>query len=80
MGIRNYVARRLLNVTAGTAFKMITETGNGFAAWTGDVYDSDIVRPASVHSQKRLESSRRSMSEDIMEKWTLIQSHICGSC
>lgn len=44
MGIRNYVARRLLNVTAGTAFKMITETGNGFAAWTGDVYDSDIVR------------------------------------
>ena len=44
MGIRNYVARRLLNVTAGTAFKMITETGNGFAAWTGDVYDSDILR------------------------------------
>ena len=38
------MARRLLNVTAGTAFKMITETGNGFAAWTGDVYDSDIVR------------------------------------
>lgn len=44
MGIRNYVARKLLNVTTGTAFKMITETGNGFAAWTGDVYDSDIVR------------------------------------
>lgn len=44
MGIRNYLARKLLNVTAGTAFKMITETGNGFAAWTGDVYDSDIVR------------------------------------
>lgn len=33
-----------MNVTAGTAFKMITETGNGFTAWTGDVYDSDIVR------------------------------------
>lgn len=44
MGIRDYVARKLLNVTAGTAFKMITETGNGFTAWTGDVYDSDIVR------------------------------------
>lgn len=38
------MARKLLNVTVGTAFKMITETGNGFAAWTGDVYDSDIVR------------------------------------
>ena len=38
------MARKLLNVTAGTAFKMITETGNGFTAWTGDVYDSDIVR------------------------------------
>ena len=23
---------------------MITETGNGFAAWNGAVYDSDIVR------------------------------------
>ena len=33
-----------MNVTSGTAFKMITETGNGFTAWTGDVYDSDIVR------------------------------------
>ncbi|MCC2820654.1 phage portal protein [Lachnoclostridium pacaense] len=44
MGIRDYVARKLMNVTAGTAFKMITETGNGFTAWTGDVYDSDIVR------------------------------------
>lgn len=44
MGIRDYVARKLMNVTSGTAFKMITETGNGFTAWTGDVYDSDIVR------------------------------------
>ena len=43
MGIRNYLARKLLNVTAGTAFKMITETGNGFAAWTGDVYDLSLI-------------------------------------
>lgn len=44
MGIRDYVARKLMNVTTGTAFKMITETGNGFTAWNGEIFDSDIVR------------------------------------
>lgn len=29
---------------AVTKFKMITETGNGFYAWNGNVYQSDIVR------------------------------------
>lgn len=44
LGIRNFIVKKLANVTTGSAFKMITETGNGFAAWNGAVYDSDIVR------------------------------------
>lgn len=32
------------NVSSGVAFKMITETGNGFYAWNGNIYESDIVR------------------------------------
>ena len=32
------------NVKIGTAFLMHTDTGNSFAAWNGNVYESDIVR------------------------------------
>lgn len=31
-------------INSGTAFKMITETGNGFYTWNGKIYESDIVR------------------------------------
>ena len=36
--------RAFLNVGSRTAFSMITDTGNVYAAWNGNIYDSDIVR------------------------------------
>ena len=33
-----------LNIGSSTAFSMVTDTGNSFATWNGNVYDSDIVR------------------------------------
>lgn len=44
MGIRSYIASRLWNRIAGTAFRMVTDTGNSFTAWDGTIYNSDIVR------------------------------------
>lgn len=35
---------RLKNVTTVARFKMITDRGNGFYAWNGKLYESDIVR------------------------------------
>lgn len=35
---------RFKNVNKSTCYKMITEYGNGFYAWDGDLYHSDIVR------------------------------------
>lgn len=35
---------KLLNVSSGTAFKMVTDTGNAFCPWGGEIFDSDIVR------------------------------------
>lgn len=35
---------RFRNVKDNTKFQMITETGNGFYAWNGKLYQSDIVR------------------------------------
>lgn len=43
MGIWNYL-KNMRNVSRGTAFKMITDSGNGFYAWNGEIYESDIVR------------------------------------
>ncbi len=43
----NFISRiihKMKNVSSGTAFRMITDTGNGICAWNGKVYDSDIVR------------------------------------
>lgn len=40
MGIIN----RLRNVSKVTCYKMITERGNGYYAWDGKLYQSDIVR------------------------------------
>lgn len=47
MGLREFAGRitmKLLNVSSGTAFKMVTDTGNAFCPWGGDIFDSDIVR------------------------------------
>lgn len=44
MNFINRIAQKFLNVSSGIAFKMITDTGNGFYAWNGKLYDSDIVR------------------------------------
>lgn len=32
------------NIGSRTVFSMVTDTGNSFATWNGNVYDSDIVR------------------------------------
>lgn len=44
LGVRDFIAKRLLNITTGSAFKMVSDNGNSFCAWSGDAYDSDIVR------------------------------------
>ena len=36
--------KTFLNIGSSTAFSMVTDTGNSFATWNGNVYDSDIVR------------------------------------
>lgn len=36
--------KKLSNVKVVERYKMITETGNGFYAWNGKLYESDIVR------------------------------------
>jgi len=43
LGVRDFIAKRLLNITTGSAFKMVSDNGNSFCAWSGDAYDSDIV-------------------------------------
>lgn len=47
MGLREFAGRikmKLLNVSSSTAFKMVTDTGNAFCPWGGEIFDSDIVR------------------------------------
>lgn len=41
MGLFN---RKQKNVSTEAVYKMITDTGNGFYAWNGKLYQSDIVR------------------------------------
>lgn len=45
MGLFNRVATTFRNRSpTGTLFKMITDKGNGYYAWSGKLYQSDIVR------------------------------------
>lgn len=47
MGLKEMAGRvgmKLMNVSSGTAFRMITDTGNVFCPWNGEIFDSDIVR------------------------------------
>lgn len=44
MGIRSKIKTVLNNVAMQSVFKMITEQGNGFYAWNGQLYQSDIIR------------------------------------
>ena len=47
MGLRTFAGRigqKLFNVSSGTAFKMVTDTGNVFCPWDGEVFNSDVVR------------------------------------
>lgn len=44
MGIIKKIINRQKNVTVKDSFKMITENGNGFYMWNGNVYKSDIIR------------------------------------
>ena len=36
--------QRLRNIGKSERFRMVTSTGNGFYAWDGKLYNSDIVR------------------------------------
>ncbi len=39
-----FMSRFLNRSPTGTRIKMVTERGNGFYAWNGKLYQSDIVR------------------------------------
>lgn len=44
MGIVSKIKTALNNVAMQSAFKMITEQGNGFYAWNGQLFQSDMIR------------------------------------
>ncbi|MGL6218730.1 MAG: phage portal protein [Lacrimispora sphenoides] len=44
MGIGARIKMALNNVAMQSAFKMITEQGNGFYSWNGQLFQSDIIR------------------------------------
>lgn len=44
MGLISKVRCALNNAASASAFKMITEQGNGFYYWNGKLYESDIIR------------------------------------
>lgn len=44
MGILNNFKNAFNNITSVARYKMITDKGNGFYAWNGKLYESDIVR------------------------------------
>lgn len=44
MGIVSSIKTALNNVAMQSAFKMITEQGNGYYAWNGKLFQSDIIR------------------------------------
>lgn len=46
MGIIGRIKDRFKNVSIGARYQMITERGNGFYSWDGNLYRSDIVRAA----------------------------------
>ncbi len=44
MGIVSSIKTALNNVAMQSAFKMITEQGNGYYAWNGQLFQSDMIR------------------------------------
>lgn len=44
MGIRNLLKSKQKNAVEKSVYKMIVDVGNGFYAWDGKLYQSDIVR------------------------------------
>lgn len=46
MGIFKNIRERFKNVRVGARYEMVTERGNGFYSWGGNLYHSDIVRSA----------------------------------
>lgn len=44
MGIFKNIKSRFSNVKLGERYKMVTERGDGFYSWNGNLYRSDIVR------------------------------------
>ena len=48
-----WVPKLFRNAGRSAVYKMITEQGNGFFAWNGKLYESDIVGPASGLMRRR---------------------------
>ncbi len=44
MGIVSKIKATLNNISMQSAFKMITEQGNGFYSWNGQLFQSDMIR------------------------------------
>ena len=44
MGLWNFLAKKIIGASTSSAFKMITERGNTFTTWDGNMYESDIIR------------------------------------
>lgn len=44
MGVKNYIAKLFNKSPTTTRFELVTERGNGFYAWNGKLFQSDIVR------------------------------------
>ena len=42
------------NVSTDAVYKMITDSGNGFYSWNGNLYQSDIVRACIKPKTKAL--------------------------
>lgn len=47
MGFFKNIRERFKNVRVGARYEMVTERGNGFYSWSGNVYKSDIIRAAT---------------------------------
>lgn len=62
---------RSIKPDKATVFKMITETGNGFYAWNGKLYQSDIIRscirPASKSVGKLIAKHVRKSKDGLLE-------------
>ena len=56
------------NISVGTKFEMITDRGNGYYAWSGKLYQSDIVRACIKPKTKAIGKAVAKHIEEIVSK------------